>query len=121
MQDEFDFFSRRRYFHPTEAWERAWRRNVCCPSANLLVDRFKGDFFSDESAAIGLLRSVFSVAFVDSRTSFVTFRHHFFQPGVLDLLRPLKIDVKPRKVTHFFETQLAEDLHQYMPLCFIEA
>jgi ribonuclease D len=28
MLDEFDFFPRRRYWRPTEAWERAWRRNL---------------------------------------------------------------------------------------------
>ena len=27
MPDEFDF-SRKRYWRPTEAWERAWRRNL---------------------------------------------------------------------------------------------
>jgi hypothetical protein len=28
VSDQFDFFPRTRYWRPTEAWERAWRRNL---------------------------------------------------------------------------------------------
>ena len=28
MLSEYDFFPRTSYFHRTEAWERAWRRNL---------------------------------------------------------------------------------------------